>query len=810
MSAPTRSKPSSPRAAFALKSLALPALVGLLMGQLLVTGCRVNTESQLAEVRALQQAGQYDASIAPLRKLLAHDSGHAEANLRLGIALRQTGRPSLAVWPLQKASTSDAYRIEAGLLLAGTLSASGSTLEAIRAYNRVLESDPGNSAALYGRGRAELGTGQPAQALATAKELLAVRPDDQSATLLEASALVDLERGDEAEDAIKGLAQRAAQLGNPADAGRKCAALGLFYRSQENKERARETFARCVSDYPRHAQLRQHASDFFLDIDEPEITVEIWRSTVAATPEDLGLRTRLAEILSSLGNDEDALEVLQESVELFDSPEAWRILSGYQRTRGNMAGAREALEESFERSRTVAPSLKFTLADILIEEGNLERAAEIGESLEEPSYRAMIQGAILLKQGKPAEALDTLAAGLELYPNNAGARYLAGSAALGADQPDRAMAEFREAIRIKENDTDAALRLAELYFTRGDYSAAVQFAKRQIAHRPLDGPTAHLIAARSLIFLGRYKNAEEALDSLRSKAPGEPAVYLELADLKRRLEGDEAALELLSEGEFDITLPANEAILRSMTQSQLALGRGNEALQAAETALAAHPDVVGFHDVRGRILLGLGQKTEAAEAFSRALELDSEHPAALEGQGSMALGAGDLAAARAYFARATEADPANAEYLYLQAQTHYMDSNLAEADDFFRQAIEANRAHVGANNDLAWLLASQGQNLEEALEFASRAARIGNNADTLDTLGFVHLQAGNAEEAVKILGRALELRPDSASIQFRLGVALGADGNLEAAEEMLGKALRTPNFPEAEEARAELAKLQKF
>jgi tetratricopeptide (TPR) repeat protein len=282
-----------------------------------------------------------------------------------------------------------------------------------------------------------------------------------------------------------------------------------------------------------------------------------------------------------------------------------------------------------------------------------------------------------------------------------------------------------------------------------------------------------------------------------------------LADLKRRLEGDEAALEILSEGEFDISLPENEAVLRSMTGSQLALGRGEEALKAAETALAAHPDAVGFHDLRGRILLGLGRKTEAAEAFSRALELDGGYPAALEAHGSMALGAGDLDAARAYFTRATEADPSNAEYLYLQAQTHYMGSNLAEADDFFRQALEADPAHVGANNDLAWLLASQGQSLEEALEFAARAALIGNNADTLDTLGFVHLQAGNAEEAVKILSRALELRPDSASIQFRLGVALGAEGNLQAAEEMLGKALRTPNFPEAEAARAELAKLQK-
>ena len=48
------------------------------------------------------------------------------------------------------------------------------------------------------------------------------------------------------------------------------------------------------------------------------------------------------------------------------------------------------------------------------------------------------------KQGDPSAALDTLAAGLELYPNNAGARYLAGTAALQIDQPERALAEFAQ------------------------------------------------------------------------------------------------------------------------------------------------------------------------------------------------------------------------------------------------------------------------------------------------------------------------------------------------------------------------------
>ncbi len=783
-------------------------LAGLLAGALLALGCGPNIETQLGEIRALQEAGQYDASIAPLRKLLSRESDDPEANLRLGIALQQTGRPSLAVWPLQKAALSDEYEVQAGLLLAATLSLSESYQESIRAYNRVLEKDAANATALFGKGKAQLMIGFPTEALASAEELLAVRPDDQLAISLKGSALLDLDRGEEAETALRGVVERAIAADDPADAARKCAALGIFYRSQEANDRAAETFTRCVASYPQNPQLRQHATDFFLDRQEPEKAIAVWRAAVAKTPEDLGLRARLSEILANLGRDESALEAIQESVELFDSPEAWRMLAAFQRNTGNLAAAREALEESMERLRTVAPSMRFTLADILIEEGNYERAAEIADSLDEPSYRAMIRGAILLKKGEAAAALEMLDSGLRLYPNNAGARYMAGEAALRIGDQDRAQAEFREAIRISETETDAALRLAELYFRGGEYLNARQFANRHIGKRPFSGPAAHVISARSSIVLEEYAQAEGTLKNLRGRAPEQPTAYLEFADLRRKQEGAAAAIEILLEGEFDLTLPKNEAILRALAQDHIALGEAGKALEAAEAARLAHPDSPGFQDLKGQILLELGRESEAQEAFTLALEKDPEYPPSLAARGSLSLTTGDFPEALTYFDRASIADPDNPHYVYLAGQARYLQSDLQGAERFYRKTLEVDPSHVGANNDLAWMMASEGRDLEAALEYATRAARLSMNADTLDTLGFVQLKAGDAKEAVGVLSKALELRPDSASIQYRLGLALAASGDKEAARKVIGNALEKPPFPEAEAARAELARLE--
>ena len=80
------------------------ALAVICVGLWTITGCSGDRQAQLDEIRSMQQAGQFDPSISPLRQLLADAPDNAEANYMLGLALRQTGRPSLAVWPLHKAA----------------------------------------------------------------------------------------------------------------------------------------------------------------------------------------------------------------------------------------------------------------------------------------------------------------------------------------------------------------------------------------------------------------------------------------------------------------------------------------------------------------------------------------------------------------------------------------------------------------------------------------------------------------------------------------------------------------------------------
>jgi tetratricopeptide (TPR) repeat protein len=495
-------------------------------------------ERRLAQARELQAAGEYDQAIVALNEILAERADHAEANFLLGGALLQTGRPRLAIAPLEKATRSELYAVPARLMLASILLRTESYDESIRTADAVLEREPDNPTALFTRGQAYIAAAKPDRALADAERVLELRPDANNARMLKGRALIGLGRRDEAEQIWIDLRETTAASGDSDQAARACAQLALFYRTQQELEAADRTYVECLAAYPRHADLQRWASEFYLRQNRPERAIEIHRDAVAADPLDIPARGRLANLLFTYGAPGDARTTLEETVERFDTPEAWRLLADFHRKTGDATAARKALEEAMQRTPEPREAFLFSLADLLVEEGDLERAREIGSRLTEPSYRHLLDGAISLKAGDPKQALVHLDLGLPLWPGNPRAHYLAGQAALEIQDRKRAVLEFREALRLGESATDAAQRLAEIDFSAGRYASAARFAQRQIARRPFVGdPTAYQIAIRSALELDQPQRARQLVEALRRAAPDRAWADAEQARIEERTGG---------------------------------------------------------------------------------------------------------------------------------------------------------------------------------------------------------------------------------------------------------------------------------
>jgi tetratricopeptide (TPR) repeat protein len=117
-------------------------------------------------------------------------------------------------------------------------------------------------------------------------------------------------------------------------------------------------------------------------------------------------------------------------------------------------------------------------------------------------------------------------------------------------------------------------------------------------------------------------------------------------------------------------------------------------------------------------------------------------------------------------------------------------------------------------NNLAWLLLEEApeelRNRSEATRLAGRAVELSpEDPYALGTYGTAQLRGGDAREAARYLGRALERRRDAreeATDRYLLAIALVRLGRLEEAESSFQQALRQdPESRYRSEAEAELA-----
>jgi tetratricopeptide (TPR) repeat protein len=786
---------------------------------LAAAACSGDVESRMAEVRVLQDVGQFTASIDELREILAIAPDLPEANYRLGIALHQTGNPSRAVWALQKASESQEYQIQATLLLASVQFNLNNYEESIRATNRVLEIDPNRQVALQIRSKGNLAIHALDEALADTTRLIELAPDDYPVRVVHATVLAEMGRVEEAEAAQFLVKKMSEASGDPQTASRGCLAPALFAREDlKDLERAESLYEDCAAKYPSDAFVIPHIVTFFDSIEKSERGTELIRKAVEEAPESLSLRSTLASRLSGQGEPDEAESVLREAVDSFGSASAWSLLVSHYRQTKQSEKALEAIEKVLDLTGGGGDQARFMHADLLIDVGDLERAEEVAGELEEPTYATMIYGRISLVNGDAAGALAAFDEGIANWPNNAGARYLAGAAALRLGDFERAIVEFRESVRVDSKATSAARTLARLYFERGDYAQAINFSSISIQGQGPEQRGEDLrLAARALAAMGEFDKARVATQTL-SDLPGQRAsAAAELAIVERLASGPAAAVSAVEGAGLDLTDPANELALRALAQHLELQDKRPAAIARVEQATTANPDSASLQSLLGVVLAGAGRDADARAAFDRSIAIDPKRAEALGGLGTLSGRTGDAAQAIELLDRATEIDSESETYPYSAAKLALGMGARDDALARLRRVVRDFPGHAAARNDLAWMLAEDGKrsrndeerktDLDLALQLAEEASRLDPAPEILDTLGYVHIQRGESSAAVAVLEKAVAANASSPSIRYRLGTAFNQAGDTERAREMLSGALEAGPFPEAEQARRELAQL---
>jgi tetratricopeptide (TPR) repeat protein len=113
-----------------------------------------------------------------------------------------------------------------------------------------------------------------------------------------------------------------------------------------------------------------------------------------------------------------------------------------------------------------------------------------------------------------------------------------------------------------------------------------------------------------------------------------------------------------------------------------------------------------------------------------------------------------------------------------------------EALSFYRQALAAHPGNLGTMNNLAFLIADVGGNLDEALNLSQQVVKKApQQPDFADTLGWIYLKKGTADAALGIFRNLAHKYPDQATYRYHLGLALLRQGDKAKARAELQAAL---------------------
>jgi Tfp pilus assembly protein PilF len=208
-------------------------------------------------------------------------------------------------------------------------------------------------------------------------------------------------------------------------------------------------------------------------------------------------------------------------------------------------------------------------------------------------------------------------------------------------------------------------------------------------------------------------------------------------------------------------------------------------------------------------MIELREPLEAERLLRLAIDADPDDPAAYVMLGTLFVQRNRLDEAITEFETLAARQPDSVGVQTSLGTLLQMRDRNNDARARFERALALDAGAAVAANNLAWIYAEEGRDLDRALQLAQTAkARLPGRAEVNDTLGWVYVKKGLGSLAVPLLLQSVSAEPRNAGYHYHLGMAYVATGDAAKARASLERALTlNPAFDGADAARQALAEL---
>lgn len=599
------------------------------------------------------------------------------------------------------------------------------------------------------------------------------------------------------------------------DPGLKLAIMGIKMRqgkAEEAEALARDIIAKDPKYGPAYDALYLH----YMVTRRPEMAAAILEQRDTAMPGNLGVLMKLAQhyrVFGQMDKRNALLKKVSDDPKLFNGGReaAIRHLFQFGEWDTAISFAREGLKSEPAKSKTY----NNFIAEALLKTGDRAGAEKVVESTladdSEDAVALALKGQILLDSkdaAKAKTALADLTKAVTAQPDNVVIRYDLGRAYLAAGDMEKAINEFRQAVERRPTYAPAQLALAKLYYLRREYANSIAAADRVLsATRAKPSPDGILIKALAQIAVGDVEKAQELLTRGISLYPGIADLHFELGRIylaKKQMGPAEASFRKAVEAK-----PTDFKGMTGLAEVYAQQGRMDYAIQFLNDQLKTVENPVLLRNAIGNLYVRKGDLDAALKNY---LELSKTVPDSADLNmriGEVYRRMGDLQSAVTYMQRSSELDPNNLSPVMQTATILDQMGRTREATTAYQKALRIDPENIVALNNLAYMQAETGGDLDLALRYAETAKRKApGNLQIDDTLGWIYVKKNLTDNALVIFRDLVKKQPGNPTFRYHLGIAYAQRGDAVRAKEELGAALKaSPTTKEAEEIRKALSRL---
>jgi tetratricopeptide (TPR) repeat protein len=552
----------------------------------------------------------------------------------------------------------------------------------------------------------------------------------------------------------------------------------------------------------------------YLFQNRPADAEQVLKSAFENNPKQYGYLTLLAMHYYGRQRRDEMIAVLNQiKSHSKDFDQAFLTVGDFYLRMGDGDSAIREYKEGIDKDAKKKSTYQKRVIEVLMRQGKRTEAAELNaqilkESPNDTDARGLA-ATFLLDKGDIAQAMAELQSVVTRAPDNPVSRYNLGRAHAARGEYEQARQQFQKAIEIRPDYILARLALAQLQVSRGEFDAALKTAEAILA---IDkgNVNARLIESAALMGQKKFGDSRVMLDAMLKVNPGSPDVLFQMGVVNLAENKFKDAEEAFRRA-YQLN-PANSRGLMGIVETNMAQNKTDEALKILQAESDKSPNRSDLLLAMGNTAVRAGKYDFAIQTFTRLL--GQTEKGSRQGDIHLRIGEtyrrkGDVNASIQELQKARETLPDNIVVLKTLALVLDGAQRKPEARKVYEATLKLDPNDGVALNNLAFLLAETGGDLDDALTKAQRAKQLLPSLyEISDTLGWIYLKKNLADQAIDVFKDLVIKEPNHSTYHYHLGIAYSQKGDKTQALVQLREALKyNPTKDEKDQIQQLIARL---